>query len=344
MRKFYILYFLPLLCLLAACGDKTDSRAARLKGEIEGLGDDTLYVVGMDRLFDQVDTLVVKGGQFDDTLSIDTLVGAYLLFGDGTEYPFYADCRERITFKGKSGKLDCLEVTGNVYNEEQTAFQRSLDSLGTSLPSAVQAKAEAFIRSHPASLVSVYLIDKYFVQVRRPDSKRIRELVEPLTGDLRDRPYLQELVEKLDAMDRVSKGRTLPFFQTLDAEGVKVKRTDFKARYLLVHVWASWDEASRAANRALRRLHRKWSKSDNFAMLGISLDIDRGQWLEAVKADTLEWKQTCDLKGWETEAVQKMAVQALPFNVLVSENGRILGIDLTTDEIEKIVSAPTVAR
>lgn len=334
MKKLCIALLLPAV-LLAACGGKKQPQATRLSGEIAGLGNDTLYVVGMDRLFDRVDTLVVRDGKFADTLSVDTLVGVCLLFRNGAQYPLYADRNQEITLKGSADNLSCFEVTGNALNDEQTAFQRSLDSLGTTRPAALRSKAREFIRQHPSSLVSVYLLDKYFVRVPQPDYALIARLAKPLTGELKDRPYLNDLLTRLENTDELEVRNTLPFFQTTTADGEKLTRSSFKDQLLLINLWASWDGASREANDSLRALYKRQKRNKHFAMLGISLDMDSAQWQQAVRQDTLEWKQACDLAGWESAVAQKFAVRSLPFNVLVDDRGRIVGINLTPAEVEK---------
>lgn len=336
MKRFSFFCLLPALALLlSACGAKDPGTVARVSGTIEGLGNDTIYVIGLDRLYDHVDTLVVQDGQFADTLSVDTLVALRLLFSNGAEYPLYADRRQHLRIEGEAGHLARLQVTGNADNELQTAFQHSLDSLGTDSAAAVRELAEAFIRRHPASLVSLYLLDTYFVQTPSPDYDLIGQLIEPLTGDLKDRPYVSNLLEALEGRTKVSTGRTLPFFQTVDAEGKTVMRSQFKDQYLLLSVWASWDESSRVANDSLRALYRRQKRNKDLALLSISLDQDREQWQEAIRRDTLEWKQACELKGWQSDIVQKLSIRSLPFQVLVSKEGRILGVNLTMQEVEE---------
>lgn len=334
MRKLPLVSFIFLL-LLAACGDKENPRVAHVSGEIKGLGDDTLYVIGMDRLFDRVDTLVVHEDRFSDTIPVDTLVGVSLLFADGTTYPLYLDRRERIRISGSADRLQALQVTGSPLNEEQTAFSQSLAELSAPTDTAVQRRAADFIRQHPASLVSLWLLEKYFVQVPEPDLDRIESLIEPLVGEIKDRPLASELMELLEDHKKLSVGRSLPFIQTTDADGERVVRTQFNDQYLLVHVWASWDAASRAANDSLRALHRRQKRNKDFAMLGISLDTDRTMWLDAISRDTLDWTQGCDLHGWESDVVKKCYVYTLPFNVLVNPKGRIMGINLTPAQVEE---------
>ena len=100
----------------------------------------------------------------------DTLASTWLQFSDGTEYPLYLDKGDNIKIKGSAAELTSLEITGNVPNEELTAFQKELKGLSTPSEKALEEKAEAFINSHPSSLVSIYLLEKYFVQNRNRTS------------------------------------------------------------------------------------------------------------------------------------------------------------------------------
>lgn len=329
------LCLLATLLLVSACGKKQTTDAARLSGEIKGLGNDTILVCGMDRLFGRLDTLTVQDDKFSDTLSVDTLTGVYLIFSNGTECPLYADRHEQINVSGSADALSALKVTGTPVNDELTAFREEVADLDN--PSAVQEKAGDFIRSHPASAVSAYLLEKYFFHQPRPDHKRIEELVAPLTGEVKDRPGMTALLDFLEDQKKVADGRPLPFIQVTDADGKKIGRSQFKDQYLLIHYWASWDAASRRANEDLRPLHeaQRKAKEPKLALLGISLDVDRQAWLDAVRHDHLDWKQGCDLRGWESDAVRRMAIDALPFNVLVNPKGRIVGINLTVEEVER---------
>ena len=175
MKKIYLAYLL--LIILSACGSK-NTNSVYLNGEIKGLGNDTLYIYGTDKFYNRMDTLLVKDDKFSATLTTDTLASTWLQFSDGTEYPLYLDKGDNIKIKGSAAELTSLEITGNVPNEELTAFQKELKGLSTPSEKALEEKAEAFINSHPSSLVSIYLLEKYFVQKPQPDFSLIKEMTE----------------------------------------------------------------------------------------------------------------------------------------------------------------------
>lgn len=315
-----------LVCLLAllmsACGGAKKSETT-LTGEIKGLGNDTLYLCGDDRLYDHIDTLVVANDRFHALLPVDTLVSARVLFADGTEYPLFIGKGEQIVVKGAADALQALHVSGNRPNEELTAYYRELQNQPDTSLAALQAKADTFITQHPTSPVCLHLIDKYFVQQPRPDMRRITALIDRLTGELKDRPYVEELQARLTETDKVAEGKSVPFFRLPNVEGKQISRSDFKDQYLLIHFWASWDSLSRAENARYRRLCKQEKKNERFALLGISLDTDRKAWKEAIDHDTLSWEQACDLAGWNNGIARQLGVLQLPASLLLSPTGRI---------------------
>lgn len=335
MRHSYRIYCFGLVAvLLAACGAK-DKRAVTLDGEIKGLGTDTLYLYGADKMYSHIDTLFVSDDRFSAKLTTDTLVSTWLLFSDGTQYPLYFDKGEHIQIAGDTAALQQLDIKGNSHNTLLSTFLKEQENANRSLEE-IQSEVKTFIQANPASLAGIYLLDRYLVKQPAPDYKQIEELVDLMSGELKDRPYVDELQDNIRQEEDASIGKAIPFFQLPNVEGKKITRTTtFRSKYLLIHFWASWDSLSRKKNAMYRRIYRKERKNEGAALLGVSLDIDRGRWRQTVKADTLEWEQVCDLNGWNTEIVSKLAIRTLPANVLINPSGRIEAKNLTEADIEK---------
>lgn len=327
-----IILALLTLAALASCGSKGYTT---LKGEITGLGNDTLYLYGTDPLYPHIDTIATEAGRFEARLKTDTLVSLYLQLPDGTRIPLFADRNQHITLQGKAGQPHTFAARGNQACEELTDFNHSLQTLGKPSIQALQQKAEDFIRSHTGSLASIHLLNKYFVDQPEPDWKRIRTLTDSMEGTLKDRPYIAQLLKGLQEEEKSAVGRTIPYFRLPNSKGKSISRNDFPKHYLLINFWASWDHASRQANAPLRRLYQQEKKNEKIGMLGISLDVDKDAWQAAIKADTLQWEQACDRQAWETNIVKQLRIHSLPATVLVNPQGRIEARNLTPADIDR---------
>lgn len=332
MKYRYFAYLL--LILFSACGGEK-AGTVKVSGEIRGLGNDTLYIYGADKLYDRMDTIFAKDGKFSATLSPDTLVAAWLLFGNDTPHPLFMNKGDKIRIKGSVDDAGTLEISGNSANEELTAFLKEVNGIGKPSPKVMEEKAAQFIRNHPASLASIYLLDRYFIQQANPDYNQIKEFTDRMTGELKDRPFIDDLLDRMEEGEKAAIGKTAPYFNLPNAQGEKKTRSSFKDKYVLMHFWASWDTVSRDSNALYRRIYKKSEKDKTFALLGISLDLDKDKWQQAVKADSLEWEQVCDFSGWNTEVVKQLAVRNLPENIFLSPSGRIEGRNLSEADIEK---------
>lgn len=345
MKKFGLLFIIS-VCLL---GCKSNPKQVSIEGDIKGLTNDTIYLYSNDGLYNKIDTVLhAKEGKFSCAIKIDTLTAATLIFNGGIEYPVFMDKGEKIKIKGNVSEP--LTINGNVANEELSAFMQELKGPGKPSEKAMQEKVEAFIREHHSSLASAYLLNKYFIRQENPDYKKIKELIGVMTGTLLDQPSIEKVNKYIERLEKVEDGKNAPYFNLPNAKGEKIARTSDKLRnkYLLITFWASWCDTDSTTHADLRQLNRTYKKSKEFAMLGISLDIDKETWKEAIKKDTLNWEQVCDFSGWESETAEQYAILTLPTHILVSPSGGIIARDIQGDslrnKIKEVVKAAEEAK
>ncbi len=144
------------------------------------------------------------------------------------------------------------------------------------------------------------------------------------------------LKRSIDIAKITAIGSIAPEFTQADVNGIPVKLSSFRGKYVLIDFWASWCGPCRQENPNVVRAFNKY-KNKNFTILGVSLDRPgaKDAWQAAIKSDGLVWTQVSDLKFWDNEAAALYAVRAIPQNYLIDPQGKIIGKNLRGEDLER---------
>jgi hypothetical protein len=306
------------LLLLAGCRQQTKNLFT-LEAQLAHLKSDTVYLLGNDLSFDRIDTLVVRKGVLHYETELDTLVPFTLLCNDTVLLPFYGDrgMKVQLTFDAK--KPQQWSVTGGEENQALQEFRHWADTVRS--VERLEAGVDTVLHRHPLSPAGIRLLNRYLVQQRHPNYKRLSEMITQMSGLLHDDPMVSVLEERVDRSLRADTGRYVSSFQARNLKGNSITSYTFRDKPLVVCFAASWDKQSKAVVDSLKRLQPKYKEKVGF--LFHSLDIDPHQWRRAVEADTLYGEQTSAPEGWEANIVKLFAVQELPTVVLLNRQRRV---------------------
>jgi peroxiredoxin len=208
-----------------------------------------------------------------------------------------------------------------------TALERRADAQKAHLLQQLNAVYGKYIRTHPANPFSLYVLADY--AGLQPDYATYNALFQILTPGVRTSAHGRLVQQRLTRLQRTALGALAPDFSLPDSTGRLVKLSALRGQYVLVDFWASWCTPCRAENPNIARAYAAYH-TKQFTVVSISLDKQsaRADWLTAIHDDGLSWPQVSDLQGFKAEVAQQYAVEAIPQNVLLDPQGRIVAKNL----------------
>ncbi|MBP6977546.1 MAG: TlpA disulfide reductase family protein [Bacteroidales bacterium] len=347
-----------LLALITAC-TTNKKEGYTIEGSIRGLPDDlVLLQIRQGGTWITMDSVHASGGNFTLDGKVDLPTFMYLRFrGASGSVPVFVE-NASISVVGSADSLDQVKITGSKSNDEYTAFNVSREAVyrqyeelsekyrvADSAGDREQMKALEeefklldvkekqsmmdFIADHPSSVVAAYVARINASMLEVEDLEKITGLLSPVLDSSR---YVTDLKERLVILKKVAVGQPAPDFTMADTSGNPVSLSLLKGKTVLVDFWASWCKPCRTENPNVVACYREFH-SLGFEVLGVSLDRNREDWLQAIAEDTLTWTHVSDLKFWDNAAGKLYGINAIPSNILLDPGQIIIAKNLRGDDL-----------
>ena len=324
---FYLFTFL----LFTACG--SDDGHFRLKGRLRNMNQGEFWVHSMDGALSGIDTITVREGRFSYETALRMPSTLIVVFPNYSEQAVFAEPGATVTMKGDATHLKDMTIEGTDDNELMT---RQRMELNRQMPPDVPKTVAAFIRKQPASPVSIYLLQRYFVLSKTPDFVLAKKLTDEMLKVNPDNGQLLHLKKRLASLQGGAVKSKLPNFSATDVKGQSVTQSSLKGKVNVVTLWASWNFKSTDMQRRLGLLKKK--HGDKLAVVSICLDGDAKDCKRRVERDSVKWPTVCYGRMWETPLLARFGLSDVPGCLVADANGRIVARDLTAQQLEEKIN------
>lgn len=374
MKAFFRLFkaialVMPIAFAMQSCNDNNgqDSSSENtntgytLNGKIDNPGYDSVYLYKRTKTdWMMIDSIKITGDSFSFKGILEMPEMLYLkLSGTDDKLAFFAE-NSKITIDIQSDSIEASVVSGSKINDQYNLFLVSLDKFKVPMDSAFNnyknaeensntksmarfeqqydsiEKAqygyiEDYVLNNKATVISPYITLRYLVYTT--PFERLKKISDELDESISGSVYSIQLKEHCDLLSKTQIGTIAPDFEQNDTTGNPVKLSSLLGNYLLIDFWASWCGPCRRENPNLVRIYEKYHPK-GFQILGVSLDSDKRDWINAIKKDGLKWHHVSDLGGWKNSVAQQYAINSIPHSVLIDPKGKIIARGLTSEELD----------
>jgi len=170
------------------------------------------------------------------------------------------------------------------------------------------------------------------------DYKLLKEVVDKAFIKFPKITYIKQLKEDANNMIDVYEKEfnindQLPAIILLDIDSTKYSTAANKGKYYYINFWSTWCEQCFTNLETMKNLYANIDTS-RISFVSTAIDNNHSDWKQIINKNNYSWKNLIDEKMWKGIAVNTLKFDSIPFNFLVSPEGKVLGKAIPPDSLQ----------
>jgi peroxiredoxin len=351
-----------LVIALATFSCQTAKDEFLIKGSIAGIDKGKIYLQQIiDGQPKSIDSTDLVDGKFTFKGKMETPNMRILRLNKQDYFAQFFLDNAKVTIEAKKDSLRRTKITGSpthdifkIYIAEMEKLNKDVIALQEKYRNAMQtgktdvadnAKIDYqammdnnkvytknFVKEHSSSVVAAYItLAQLSNQI---DAAELDSITSKFPPEISKSEYVIQLKKMIQDFKKTDIGAVAPDFTLNTPEGKPFQLSSLKGKVVLVDFWASWCAPCRQENPNVVKLYQQFH-SKGFEILGVSLDKNKEDWINAIKTDKLDWNQVSDLQYWQSAVALLYSVNSIPQSFLLDKDGKIVAKGLRGDDLAK---------
>jgi len=238
---------------------------------------------------------------------------------------------------------------GNLDNPDLENIINELDERAFSIIDQMEEYTRRYIDDNPTSLASLLALYQQLTPgapILHPADNfeyflKVDSILYELYPESEPVKYFHDQVSEMKlAMSDVDAsgsipagGEVAPEIALPSVDGDTIKLSSTRGKIVLLDFWAAWCPPCRKESPFLNRAYDLYH-SKGFEIFQVSLDRTREDWIKGIEEDKLErWIHVSDVMYWNSVVVPLYKIEAIPFNMLLDREGRIIQTNLRGEQL-----------
>jgi peroxiredoxin len=169
------------------------------------------------------------------------------------------------------------------------------------------------------------------------DEKTLRKIYSKINKEIQSEFYKRRINENLFKQNFIEYGSTIPNIKLPNEKDSIYDVSKLKGKWILLDFWASWCAPCRQELPELKRIY-DGHKTNNFEIVGISIDKNKEQWLKSIQDESIKWINLNENQSFYGKVTSKFNVQGIPTNFLINPNGKIILKNISLKNLENFLA------